>query len=141
MKLQYKLALSGTVLMTLICMAVSYGTMYEVAMMHQIPAAELFPIAIDGSMALAMFVRVYFSKIGKPSRETLLIMGFFTLTSILVNAVAAQNALEIYLFSIAPIGVFSSTELSALIIEKQPVEKKPRKPTRAPNGKFTKEVE
>lgn len=134
MKLAFKLALTGTIIMTFVCMAVSYGTMYEVAMMHHIPVAELFPIAIDGSMALGMFVRVYFSKIGKSTKESLLIMGFFTLTSIIVNAVAATNALEVYLFAIAPIGVFCSTELSSMIVEKAPTKSKPR----GSNGQFIK---
>jgi hypothetical protein len=45
-------------------------------------------------------------------------MAFFTVTSIIVNAVAARDALEVYIYSIAPIGVFACTELSAMIIEK-----------------------
>lgn len=117
-------------------MAVSYGAMYEVAMTHRILVAELYPLVVDGTMALSMFIRVYFSKIGKDTKAPLLIMGFFTLTSIFVNAVAARDALEVFLYSIAPIGVFACTELSAMIIEKKPVEKKRRGPTRLPNGRF-----
>jgi hypothetical protein len=118
MKLEFKLALTGTILMTFICMAVSYGAMHEVAMMHRIAVAELFPIVIDGTMALSMFIRVYFSKIGKDTKTPVLIMAFFTATSIIVNAVAAQDALEVYIYSIAPIGVFACTELCSMIIEK-----------------------
>lgn len=127
--------------MSLICMAVSYGAMLEVALMHRIAVAELFPIVVDGTMALSMFIRVYFSKIGKETKAPMLIMGFFTLTSIVVNAVAAKDVLEVYIYSIAPIGVFACTELSAMIIEKKPVDKKTRKPTRGTNGQFTKKVE
>ena len=125
-------------------MIVSYGAMLEVAMMHRMAVAELFPLTVDGTMCLAMFIRVYFSKIGKDVRAPLLIMAFFTATSIFVNAVAARDALEMFIYSIAPIGVFSCTELSAMIIEKKPIEKKskPRGPTRLPNGRFApKEVE
>lgn len=140
MKLEFKMALTGTIIMSFVCMAVSYGAMYNVAMMHQIAVAELFPLTVDGTMALAMFIRVYFSKIGKDTKAPLLIMSFFTLTSIFVNAVAARDILEVYIYSIAPIGVFACTELSAMIIEKKPVEKKPRKktPVRGSNGQFTK---
>lgn len=140
MRLEFKLALTGTILMTFICMAVSYGAMLEVAMMHRIAVAELFPLVVDGTMALSMFIRVYFSKIGKDTRAPLLIMAFFTVTSIIVNAVAARDILEVYIYSIAPIGVFACTELSAMIIEKKPVEKKPRKktPVRGSNGQFVK---
>lgn len=144
MKLEFKMALTGTIIMSFVCMAVSYGAMYNVAMMHQIAVAELFPLTVDGTMALAMFIRVYFSKIGKDTKAPLLIMAFFTATSIIVNAVAARDALEVYIYSIAPIGVFACTELSSMIIEKKPVEKKskPRGPTRLPNGRFApKEVE
>lgn len=144
MKLEFKMALLGTIFMSFICMIVSYGAMLEVAMMHRMAVAELFPLTVDGTMCLAMFIRVYFSKIGKDVRAPLLIMGFFTLTSIFVNAVAARDALEMFIYSIAPIGVFSCTELSAMIIEKKPIEKKsnPRGPTRLPNGRFApKEVE
>jgi hypothetical protein len=90
-------------------------------------------------MALSMFIRVYFSKIGKDTKAPLLIMAFFTATSIIVNAVAARDALEVYIYAIAPIGVFACTELSAMIIEKKPVEKKPIKktPPRGSNGQFT----
>ena len=130
MKLEFKLALLGTIFMSFICMIVSYGAMLEVAMMHRVAVAELFPICVDGTMCLAMFIRVYFSKIGKDVKAPLLIMGFFTLTSIFVNAVAARSALEMFIYSIAPIGVFSCTELCAMIIEKKPVEK--RKVTRKP---------
>jgi len=138
MKLEFKMALLGTIFMSFICMIVSYGAMFEVAMMHRIAVAELFPLTVDGTMCLAMFIRVYFSKIGKDVRAPLLIMGFFTLTSIFVNAVAARDALEMFIYSIAPIGVFSCTELSAMIIEKKPIEKKskPQGPTRLPNGRF-----
>ena len=138
MKLEFKMALTGTIIMSFVCMAVSYGAMYNVAMMHQIAVAELFPLTVDGTMALAMFIRVYFSKIGKDTKAPLLIMAFFTATSIFVNAVAARDALEVYIYSIAPIGVFACTELSSMIIEKKPVEKKskPRGPTRLPNGRF-----
>ena len=124
--------------MSFVCMAVSYGAMYNVAMMHQIAVAELFPLTVDGTMALAMFIRVYFSKIGKDTKAPLLIMAFFTATSIIVNAVAARDALEVYIYSIAPIGVFACTELSAMIIEKKPIEKKQTKTTRArgSNGQF-----
>ena len=128
MKLEFKLALTGTIIMSFICMAVSYGAMYEVAMMHRIAVAELFPLVVDGTMALSMFIRVYFSKIGKETKMPVLIMAFFTATSIIINAVAARDALEVYIYSIAPIGVFACTELSAMIIEKRPVEK--RKVTR-----------
>lgn len=144
MKLEFKMALVGTVIMSFVCMAVSYGAMYHVAMMHSIAVAELFPLTVDGTMALSMFIRVYFSKIGKDTKAPLLIMAFFTATSIIVNAVAARDALEVYIYSIAPIGVFACTELSAMIIEKKPVEKKskPRSPARLPNGRFApKEVE
>lgn len=144
MKLEFKMALVGTVIMSFVCMAVSYGAMYHVAMMHSIAVAELFPLTVDGTMALSMFIRVYFSKIGKDTKAPLLIMAFFTATSIIVNAVAARDALEVYIYSIAPIGVFACTELSAMIIEKKPIEKKskPRGPTRLPNGRFApKEVE
>lgn len=144
MKLEFKMALVGTVIMSFVCMAVSYGAMYHVAMMHSIAVAELFPLTVDGTMALSMFIRVYFSKIGKDTKAPLLIMAFFTATSIIVNAVAARDALEVYIYSIAPIGVFACTELSAMIIEKKPVEKKskPRGQTRLPNGQFApKEVE
>ena len=136
MKLEFKLALTGTILMSFVCMAVSYGAMYEVAMMHRIAVAELFPLTVDGTMCLAMFIRVYFSKIGKDTKAPLLIMAFFTATSIIVNAVAARDILEVYIFSIAPIGVFACTELSAMIIEKKPVEKKHRGPARLSNGRF-----
>ena len=119
--------------MSFICMIVSYGTMLEVAMMHRMAVAELFPLTVDGTMCLAMFIRVYFSKIGKDVRAPLLIMAFFTATSIFVNAVAARDALEMFIYSIAPIGVFSCTELSAMIIEKKPTKKTP---TRLPNGRF-----
>ena len=138
MKLEFKMALVGTVIMSFVCMAVSYGAMYHVAMMHSIAVAELFPLTVDGTMALSMFIRVYFSKIGKDTKAPLLIMAFFTATSIIVNAVAARDALEVYIYSIAPIGVFACTELSAMIIEKKPIEKKsnPRGPTRLPNGRF-----
>lgn len=141
MRLEFKLALTGTILMTFICMAVSYGAMLEVAMMHRIAVAELFPLVVDGTMALSMFIRVYFSKIGKDTKAPLLIMAFFTVTSIIVNAVAARDILEVYIYSIAPIGVFACTELSAMIIEKKPVEKKPRKKpqVRGSNGQFTKQ--
>ena len=140
MKLEFKLALLGTIFMTFICMIVSYGAMLEVAMMHRMAVAELFPLTVDGTMCLAMFIRVYFSKIGKDVRAPLLIMGFFTLTSIFVNAVAARDALEMFIYSIAPIGVFSCTELSAMIIEKKPIEMKPTKktPVRGANGRFVK---
>ena len=138
MKLEFKLALVGTVIMSFVCMAVSYGAMYHVAMMHSIAVAELFPLTVDGTMVLSMFIRVYFSKIGKDTKAPLLIMAFFTATSIIVNAVAARDALEVYIYSIAPIGVFACTELSAMIIEKKPVERKTRKPTRGTNGRFTK---
>ena len=144
MKLEFKMALVGTVIMSFVCMAVSYGAMYHVAMMHSIAVAELFPLTVDGTMALSMFIRVYFSKIGKDTKAPLLIMAFFMATSIIVNAVAARDALEVYIYSIAPIGVFACTELSAMIIEKKPVEKKstPRSQTRLPNGRFApKEVE
>ena len=132
------MALLGTIFMSFICMIVSYGAMLEVAMMHRMAVAELFPLTVDGTMCLAMFIRVYFSKIGKDVRAPLLIMGFFTLTSIFVNAVAARDALEVYIYSIAPIGVFACTELSAMIIEKKPIEKKQTKTTRArgSNGQF-----
>lgn len=138
MKLEFKMALLGTIFMSFICMIVSYGTMLEVAMMHRMAVAELFPLTVDGTMCLAMFIRVYFSKIGKDVRAPLLIMAFFTATSIFVNAVAARDALEMFIYSIAPIGVFSCTELSAMIIEKKPIKKKsnPRGPTRLPNGRF-----
>lgn len=141
MKLEFKLALTGTIIMSFVCMAVSYGAMYHVAMMHSIAVAELFPLTVDGTMALAMFIRVYFSKIGKDTKAPLLIMAFFTATSIIVNAVAARDALEVYIYSIAPIGVFACTELSSMIIEKKPVEKKPRKKpqVRGSNGQFTKQ--
>jgi hypothetical protein len=137
MKIEFKMALIGTITMSFICMAVSYGAMYEVAMMHRIAVAELFPLVVDGTMCLSMFIRVYFSKIGKPTQAPLLIMGFFTLTSIIVNAVAARDALEMYIYSIAPIGVFACTELSAMIIEKQPVVRRkrnatPRRPKQGP---------
>lgn len=144
MKLEFKMALVGTVIMSFVCMAVSYGAMYHVAMMHSIAVAELFPLTVDGTMALSMFIRVYFSKIGKDTKAPLLIMAFFTATSIIVNAVAARDALEVYIYSIAPIGVFACTELSAMIIEKKPIEKKskPRGQPRLPNGRFAKkEVE
>lgn len=126
--------------MSFVCMAVSYGAMLEVAMMHRIAVAELFPLVVDGTMALSMFIRVYFSKIGKDTKAPLLIMAFFTATSIFVNAVAARDALEVYIYSIAPIGVFACTELSSMIIEKKPIEKKPRrKPqVRGSNGQFVK---
>lgn len=124
MKLEFKLALTGTMIMTAICMAVSYGSMLEVAMMHRIAVAELFPLVVDGTMALSMFIRVYFSKIGKPTKMPVLIMAFFTATSIIVNAVAAQDILEVYIYAIAPIGVFACTELSAMVVEKQPTERK-----------------
>ena len=138
MKLEFKMALLGTIFMSFICMIVSYGTMLEVAMMHRMAVAELFPLTVDGTMCLAMFIRVYFSKIGKDVRAPLLIMAFFTATSIFVNAVAARDALEMFIYSIAPIGVFSCTELSAMIIEKKPIKKNsnPRGPTRLPNGRF-----
>lgn len=140
MKLEFKMALVGTVIMSFVCMAVSYGAMYHVAMMHSIAVAELFPLTVDGTMALSMFIRVYFSKIGKDTKAPLLIMAFFTATSIFVNAVAARDALEVYIYSIAPIGVFACTELSSMIIEKKPIEKKPRrKPqVRGSNGQFVK---
>lgn len=129
MKLEFKLALGGTIFMSFICMAVSYGAMYEVAVMHRIAVAELFPLVVDGTMCLAMFIRVYFSKIGKPTQAPLLIMAFFTVTSIFVNAVAARDALEMFIYSIAPIGVLACTELSAMIIEKQPVVRRRRNAT------------
>ncbi len=140
MKLEFKMALTGTIIMSFVCMAVSYGAMLEVAMMHRIAVAELFPLVVDGTMALSMFIRVYFSKIGKDTKAPLLIMAFFTATSIFVNAVAARDALEVYIYSIAPIGVFACTELSSMIIEKKPIEKKPRrKPqVRGSNGQFVK---
>lgn len=133
MRLEFKLALIGTMIMSVICMAVSYDAMKAVAVMHNVVNTDLFPITIDGTMCLAMFIRVYFSKIGKETWAPLLIMAFFTATSVIVNAVAAKDILEVYIFSIAPIGVFACTELSAMIIEKKPVERRTsRKTTRAP---------
>ena len=92
-------------------------------------------------MALGMFIRVYFSKIGKKTDKPLLITGFFTGSSIIVNACAATSLLEIYLFSLAPIGVFAATELTAMILEKTKVpRKKPTKTTEIAYPDYMQEI-
>lgn len=143
MKTEFKLAIGGTILMAIISCAVSYGTLHELAVTHRIVTAFLFPIMIDGTMALAMFIRVYFAKIGKISKSPAMILAFFTLTSIILNAIGAKELIEWYIYAIAPIAVFACTELCAIIVETSPLPisvssteiQKPKK-MRLPNGRF-----
>ncbi len=132
MKTEFKLAISGTILMATIACAVSYGTLYDLAIQHRIVVAFLFPIMIDGTMALSMFIRVYFAKIGKLTIMPAMILGFFTFTSIVLNALGARNPVEMYIYAIAPIAVFACTELCALIVEKQPIVSKRRVVKKSP---------
>jgi len=126
MKKEFMWVMSGTILMATIACAVSYGTLYDLAVKHRIVVAFLFPIVVDGTMALSMFIRVYFSKIGKPSIIPAMILGFFTITSIALNTLGALNPIEAYIYAIAPISVFACTELCALIVEKSPTPAKKR---------------
>jgi len=132
MKTEFKMAISGTILMAIISCAVSYGTLYDLAIHHRIVVAFLFPIMIDGTIALSMFIRVYFSKIGKQTWLPAMILAFFTVTSITLNAIGARNLTEQYIYAIAPIAVFACTELCALIVEKQPIGNKRRVVKKSP---------
>jgi hypothetical protein len=119
----YNIMALGTISMSLICMAVSYGTLHEIAYNARLVAAPLFPIVIDGTMALAMFTRIYFRKIGKQSNIPVMIMAYFTVTSIILNAIGAQSIIEAYIYTAAPIGVLACTEITAAILEKAPTKK------------------
>jgi len=132
MKREFGWVMAGTIAMATIACAVSYGTLYELAVEHRIVVAFLFPIVVDGTMALSMFIRVYFSKIGKPSIIPAMILGFFTITSIVLNTLGAQDLTESYIYAIAPVSVFACTELCALIVEKQPVVRKKRVVKKSP---------
>lgn len=119
-----------TIVMAVISMGVSYGTLHEVAINARLVAAPLFPIMIDGTMAMAMFARIYFRKIGKKTLVPVMIMAYFTVTSIILNAIGAQSIVEAYIYTAAPIGVLTCTEIMGAILEKAPARSQSRKAPR-----------
>jgi hypothetical protein len=117
------LTIAGSAIMSLICMYVSYGTLHDLALNCRLTGAILFPVTIDGTMAISMYVKVYFSKIGNDNIWPTVIMWFFVVNSIILNAIGATNLEEMYVYAMPAIGVLSCTELTSRIIEKLPVKK------------------
>jgi hypothetical protein len=114
---------------------VSYTTLTELAMLHNIHPPSLFPLIIDGVLLVALVYRltninVFWAQI---------IMGAYVLSSIAFNAIAHGEPLGAIMAAVAPISLLVTSEMCASIITPTKTDSKKKSPKRDIHGRFIKQ--
>ena len=97
--------------------AVSYESLTSLALSHGVSGAVvwLWPLGLDGLIILTNIVRMRSSLEGEKNIKAMVVMGFATVMSVLLNVVHAPagDYIGMVLFAIPPLVLWISSEITA----------------------------